>query len=81
MAELTPLGNHLVKQYTNGVKRVIFTFAEIENIINREIIPNARKRFTNWDNRKGGRQDAWLDVGWRTVMVDLECEKVEFVHD
>lgn len=81
MAELAPLRVYLEKQSANGVKRVLLTFSEIENIIGRSMIPDARKHFTNWDNRWGGRQDSWLKAGWRTVMVDMGCEKVEFLHD
>ncbi|MGD0780274.1 MAG: hypothetical protein ABR954_05785 [Dehalococcoidales bacterium] len=83
MAELTPLSNYLLKQSSYGVKRVIFTFSEIENIIGKKMASNARKYFLSWDNRHGkyARQNAWLDVCWRTVMVDMECEKVEFVQN
>ncbi len=79
MGKYTPLGVFLQSQTANSVIR---SFADIEKIIGDALPPSARKSFTSWDNRHGHTgpvmQDSWLDVGWRTVMVDLENERVKF---
>jgi len=50
----------------------------IEEIINDKLPENAKKFFTSWDNITPGMQNCWIDAGWKTVMVDLENERVKF---
>ncbi len=57
---------------------VVLAFADIEEIINEQLPPAAHRWFTAWDNRSAALQDGWLNAGWRTVMVDMENEKVKF---
>ena len=83
MAKYDPLRNYLVDQSSKGIKQVSLTFQQIENIIGDEMELSARKYFTSWDNRGGAgcvRQNSWLVAGWRTVMVDMENERVKLLH-
>ncbi len=75
MSKYTPLTEWLRRRHESSVE---LTFAEIERILNDELPPTSRQHFTSWDNRSGGIQDAWLNAGWKTVMVNLEEEKVKF---
>lgn len=75
MGKYTPLTEWLGRQPGPSVE---LTFAEIERILNAKLPPTSRQHFTSWDNRSGGIQNAWLNAGWETVMVDLENEKVKF---
>ena len=76
MSKYTPFGVWLRKQPQNSV---VLTFAEIEKIISGDLPPTAHKNFTFWANIRGSSlQESWLDAGWKTVMVDLENEKVKF---
>ena len=62
-------------------KQVTLTFEQIEKFIGQSMEPSARKYFRSWDNTGGTgavRQNSWLHAGWKTIMVDLENEKVKF---
>jgi len=75
MGKYEPLKKWLRGQPETSVE---LTFAEIERILNDKLPPTSRRHFTSWDNRAGVIQDAWLNAGWKTLMVDLENEKVKF---
>ena len=78
MSKYDLLGDYLKKQ--TG-KQITLTFQKIEEIIGVSMEPSARKYFRSWDNTGGSsavRQNSWLNVGWKTVMVDMENEKVKF---
>jgi hypothetical protein len=78
MGKYTPLENYLRRQ-SLSTTQVILTFAKIEEIIAPNKLPDgARVYFTFWANWGQGRSEAWIDAGWKTVMVDLENEKVRF---
>ncbi len=58
---------------------IVVTFSEIEKIIGDHLPPSARKYFRWWDNTQGTMAIyAILGAGFRTVMVDMENEKVRF---
>ena len=76
MGKYDPLTTYLKKQQGNSV---VLTFAKIEEIIGDYLATGEREYFTGWDNRRGGAvNDSFLNAGWKTVMVDLENEKVKF---
>ncbi len=76
MGKFTALTGWLRKRPGNSVE---LTFAQIEEIIEADLPPNAREYFAGWDNRHGSAiNDSFLSVGWKTVMIDLENEKVKF---
>lgn len=58
-------------------------FADIEEIIGRELPPSARKYPAWWGNNdQGGKRHsvAWLHAGWRAEDLALEMEEVSFVR-
>ena len=76
MSKYAPLTEWLKRQSKDSI---VCTFTEIEEIINDDLPPNARKYFAGWDNTRGNvLNDAFLNAGWKTVMVDMENEKVKF---
>ena len=79
MGKYTPLENYLRMQPLSTTQ-VVLIFAKIEEIIApHRLLDSARKWFLFWDNREGtSRADAWLQAGWKTVMVDMENEAVRF---
>ena len=78
MGKYTPLEKYLRRQ-TLPTTQVVLTFAEIEKIIGDNLPPAARKWFRFWENGPGTVQsDAWHSGGWKTIMVDMENEKVKF---
>ncbi|WP_353473979.1 hypothetical protein PVT71_18810 [Salipiger sp. H15] len=65
------------------VTTVRMKFADIEEIIGRELPPSARKYPAWWGNndQDGKRHSAaWLHAGWRTEDLALEMEEVSFVR-
>ena len=57
------------------------SFKEVENNINRELPPSARKYRPWWGNEKRGTHThrlAWMDAGWLVDKVDLIKEVVAF---
>lgn len=78
MGKYTPLENYLRRQPPSTIQ-VVLTFAKIEGIIGDKLPPASRKWFRFWENGPGTVQSAaWHNAGWKTVMVDLENEKVKF---
>lgn len=81
MAKYDPLGEYL-KRLPLTINQVTLTFQKIEKIIGKDMEPSARVYFKSWDNTGSStgavRQNSWLDVHWRTVMVDMEHEQVKF---
>lgn len=78
MSKYTPLGEWLRKQPQDSVE---LTFDQIEEMIAPNKLPDGAKRFfTFWANWRQGtpRSKTWDDAGFRTVMVDLQNEKVRF---
>lgn len=78
MSKYDPLQQHLEALTST---EITLTFQEIERIIGANMEPSARTYLRSWDNTGGSsavRQNSWLDAGWKTVMVDLENEKVKF---
>jgi len=81
MFKYDPLRKYL--QTLTGTE-ITLTFQEIEEIIGVSMEPSARTYFRSWDNTGGSsavRQNSWLDAGWKTVMVDMENEKVKFQRE
>lgn len=65
------------------VTAVRMRFADIEEIIGRELPPSARKYPAWWGNNdQGGKRHsvAWLHAGWRVEDLGLEMEEVSFVR-
>lgn len=80
MAKYDPLYRYL-KNLSLTTKQIILTFGQIEEIIGESMEPSARKYLRSWDNTGGAgvvRQNSWLNAGWKTVMADLENERVKF---
>lgn len=76
MSKYAPLGKWLRQQPQNSVT---LTFAQIEGIIGDYLPSNTREYFRGWDKTPGSAlNDAFLNAGWKTVMVDMENEKVKF---
>jgi len=77
MSKYEPFGQWF-KHQSPSTKEVVLTFADIEEIISDTLPSGARKNFTSWANFHSQLQDSWLNADWRTVMVDLENERVKF---
>jgi hypothetical protein len=83
MAKYDPLGKYL-KRLPPTTKQITLIFQKIEEIIGQNMEPSARVYFRSWDNTGGTsavRQNSWLDVHWKTIMVDMENETVKFQRD
>jgi len=79
-AKWYPLYERLREQPSSTME-VTYTFAEIDKILAPHKLPKSgREYFTYWGNwkREGSRSRAWLDAGFKMVMVDLQNEKVKF---
>ena len=66
-----------------GVKAVRMRFADIEEIIGRDLPPSARKYPAWWGNNdQGGKRHSasWLCAGWRTENLAMEMEEISFVR-
>lgn len=66
-----------------GVTALRMKFADIEEIIGRELPPSARKYPAWWGNNdQGGKRHsvAWLHAGWRAENLALEMEEVSFIR-
>ena len=73
-----PLAEHLAR--TEG-DVTILTFAAIEDILRGALPPPARGPhakawWANTDTHSQGK--AWLAVGWRTAVIDVDGERIEF---
>ncbi|MFQ6122546.1 MAG: hypothetical protein ACE5LA_05755 [Dehalococcoidales bacterium] len=76
MSKYTDLTEWLREQTEDSVA---LTFAEVEKIIGKHLPLRARKYFRWWDNTRGTMADyAIFNAGFKTVMVDMENEKVKF---
>jgi len=78
MSKYDPLRRYLETLTTT---EITLTFQRVEGIIGVSMEPSARTYFGSRDNTGGSgavRQNSWLDAGWKTVMVDMENEKVKF---
>ncbi|WP_420818700.1 DUF7662 domain-containing protein [Paracoccus aestuarii] len=65
------------------VTAVRMKFADIEEIIGRELPPSARKYPAWWGNNdQGGKRHsvAWLHAGWHAEDLALEMEEVSFIR-
>jgi DNA-binding transcriptional regulator YiaG len=63
-----------------GDEQISLSFEEIEEIIESDLPPSARKNKEYWSNRgKGGVQAAaWMDAGFHVKEVDLRAEEATF---
>jgi hypothetical protein len=80
VAKYDPLGEYL-KGLPPTTKRITLTFQKIEEIIGQDMEQSARVYFRTWDNigdKSAVRQNSWLDVHRKTIMVDMENETVKF---
>jgi hypothetical protein len=78
MSKYAPLTEWLKRQTQD---KVALDFADIERIISDKLPDSARQFFRFWDNTPGApHNDAWLNAGWRTVVVDMLQEKVTFLR-
>ena len=78
MAKYDPLRKYL-SQLPLTTTQVILTFAQIERILGAGLPASSRKWFRFWDNELGTvHSKAWLNTGWKTIMVDMENETVKF---
>lgn len=78
MSKYSPLQKYLQAYPGNSVE---LTFCQIQRIIGSQLPPNTRKYFKGWDNTSGGAlNNAFLNAGWKTVMVDLQDEKVRWIR-
>ncbi len=76
MSKYTPLTEWLKRQPQD---EVTLHFADIERIISDKLPKRGALYFRFWDNTPGAsHNDAWLNAGWRTVVVDMLQEKVTF---
>ena len=77
MGKWDKLENHLRRQPGPSV---VLTFAQIKGITGNQPPPNTQKSFIGWDYRPLGTRfsKTWHNAGFKTVMVDLENEKVRF---
>ena len=67
-----------------SVTTVRMRFADIEEIIGRDLPPSARRYSAWWGNNdQGGKRHsvAWRHAGWRTEDLALEMEEVSFVRE
>lgn len=80
MSIYDPLRDRLASLHVSTVR---MRFADIEEIIGRELPPSARKYPAWWGNNdQGGKRHsaAWLHAGWRAEDLALEMEEVGFVR-
>ena len=83
MTQYDPLEDYLRKQPLS-TSQLVLTFDKIEEIIAPYKLPNSARHpdlhyFRWWDNRpRDAGNKYWLDAGWKTVMVDIENQKVKF---
>ncbi|MFC2021997.1 hypothetical protein ACFLTR_02115 [Chloroflexota bacterium] len=78
MGKYTPLENYLRRQPLSTTQ-IVLTFAKIEEIIGDVLPPSARIYFKWWDSKpRDGGNKYWLDIGWKTTMIDIENQKVKF---
>lgn len=62
-----------------GGKPVSMTFSEIEELLGFELPSSAREHRAFWANTESHSiARSWLDVGYRTMVVDLSGEKIVF---
>ncbi len=62
--------------------RVQITFEEVEEIIEEDLPPSARKHRAWWANDSVGhvQSQQWLDVGWRVAQINMTEERVAFAR-
>jgi len=77
MTKYAPLEKHLLNK---GIESVPMHFSDIENIIDDDLPPSARKHRAWWSNNPSNSviTYAWLSAGYKTSQVDLEHEKLVF---
>jgi len=74
----TPLSLYLARR-APFTHRVTLTFRRVEEIIGDDLPQSAARYAHWWSNHPGHVQaQAWLNVGWRVVEVNLEERKVTF---
>lgn len=81
MSIYDPLRDRLTSLDVTSVR---MKFADIEDIIGRDLPLSARKYSAWWaNNSQGGNRHshAWMDIGWRAGDLALEMEEVSFVRD
>ncbi|MCL2371069.1 MAG: hypothetical protein FWC80_07585 [Firmicutes bacterium] len=70
------LSDYLV---SNDKNIVVLKFSDIEDILQEKLPPSARKHRENWSNTQTlSIPRAWLNVGYRSVEVDMRNEVVKF---
>lgn len=81
MTKYTPLESFLSKTPSH-LTNVVFSFAQLEQIIGKSLPPSARNaRSTWWRNTRGERRPqshAWLSAGWKQDIVSWREEWVRF---
>lgn len=74
-----PLGAWLENQSRPSAT---LAFVDIERIIGDHLPPSAHEHRAWWANDAHHVEaQAWLEVGWRTVEVDLPAQQVVFARD
>jgi hypothetical protein len=76
-----PLGEYLARLPASTAEAV-FTFAQVEEIIERTLPNSAREHREWWANQdRGSRAYHWLDAGFKSGPVDMRGETVRFYRD
>ncbi len=75
-----PLGLHLRRLRTTQWQA---TFRDIEDVLDTNLPPSARKHVAWWSNDTSGSHShasTWMNAGWKTGGVDIQRETVVFHH-
>jgi len=64
----------------SGEDQVVFTFGELERLINDQLPPSAFEGRDFWSNRRSGgvQARAWMEAGYHVIEVDLDAQRVCF---
>lgn len=64
----------------DGGNKVTFSFSEMEEILGFSLPPSARNHRAFWANTKSHSiASSWMSIGYETMEVDMENEKVTFI--
>lgn len=82
MSKYAPLAQFLTEQ-ANTRNEISLSFERVEEIIETDLPPSARKHNAWWANDATTHPQAqqWLGAGWRVSGVDMRNETVTFERD
>lgn len=77
VSKYQPLTDHLK---TLAEDEWTTTFSEIDNLLDTQLPPSARRFVGWWANKSGTPSPAWVKAGWKVADVDFTAEHIVFAR-